>query len=147
MADHPLPELNRFGPDEAWRMGSALVERCRAEGLAVTVSVRLGEQRVFHVALPGTSADNDSWADRKARVVARFGLSSREIFERHVRDNPDFFHLFALSPTDYAPFGGAVPIRVGGCLVGVLAVSGLASDEDHALAVEAVRAEAQRQIT
>jgi uncharacterized protein (UPF0303 family) len=38
-----------------------------------------------------------------------------------------------------------VPIRVHGCLVGVLAVSGLASDEDDALAVEAVRAEAERQ--
>lgn len=140
-----LMELNRFGHDEAWRMGSALVERCRAERLAVTITVRLGEQRVFHAALSGTSADNDSWADRKARVVARFGLSSREVFERHVRDNPDFFRLFALSPRKFAPFGGAVPIRVHGCLVGVLAVSGLASDEDDALAVEAVRAEAERQ--
>jgi uncharacterized protein (UPF0303 family) len=43
-----LPELDRFGPDEAWRMGTALVERRRAEGLAVTVTVRLGEQRAFH---------------------------------------------------------------------------------------------------
>ena len=59
--------------------------------------------------LPRSSArhesDNDSWADRKARVVARFGLSSPEVVERHVRDNPDFFSLFALSPQDYAPFG------------------------------------------
>jgi uncharacterized protein (UPF0303 family) len=140
-----LIELSRFGHDEAWRLGSALVERCRAEGLAVTITIRLGEQRVFHVALPGTSADNDSWADRKARVVGRFGLSSLEVLERHVRDNPDFFRLFASSPRDYAPFGGAIPVYVRGALVGILAVSGLESEEDHALAVDALRAEAMRQ--
>ena len=140
-----LIELSRFGHDEAWRLGSALVERCRAEGLAVTITIRLGEQRVFHAALPGTSPNNDSWADRKARVVARFGLSSLEVFERHVRDNPDFFRLFALSPHDYAPFGGAIPVHVRGALVGILAVSGLESEDDHALAIDALRAEAIRQ--
>ena len=135
----PIPELDRFGHDEAWQLGSALVERCRSEGLAVTISIRLGEQRVFHAALPGTSADNDGWAERKARVVAHFGMSSLEVFERYVKDNPEFFRLFALSPDDYAPFGGAVPIKVRGTMVGALAVSGLQSEEDHALAVEALR--------
>ena len=48
---------------------------------------------------------------------------------------------FALSPAEYAPWGGAVPVVVRGSLVGVLAVSGLASAEDHDLAVAALRAE------
>ena len=141
------PHLERFGHDEAWRLGSALVERCRNEGLAVAITIRLGEQRVFHAALPGTSADNDSWADRKARVVARFGMSSLDVYRRHVKDNPNFFRLFGLSPEDYAPFGGAVPVCVHGAMVGVVAVSGLESEDDHALAVEAIRSEAERQQT
>ena len=41
--------------------------------------------------------------------------------------------------SQYAPAGGAVPIRVRGALVGVLAVSGLESTEDHELAVSALR--------
>lgn len=109
-------DLDLFSQEEAWWLGVALVDRCRSEGFAVTISIRLGEQRVFHAALPGTSADNDGWAERKARVVTHFGMSSLEVFERHVKDNPEFFRLFALSPNDYAPFGGAVPIKVRGTM-------------------------------
>ena len=137
-----VTELQRLGQEEAWWLGAALVERCRSEDLAVTIMIRLGEQRVFHAALPGTSADNDGWAERKARVVAHFGMSSLEVFERHVKDIPDFFHTFALSSSDYAPFGGAVPIKIRGTMVGILAVSGLESERDHALAVDALRDEA-----
>ena len=135
----PVNELDRFGHDEAWWLGSALVDRCRSQHFPVTILIWLGEQRVFHAAMPGTSADNDSWAERKARVVAHFGISSYEVFERDVKHNPDFFRIFALSPNDYAPYGGAVPIKVRGTMVGVLAVSGLESEQDHQLALDALR--------
>ena len=140
-----LPDLDRFGPDEAWWLGSALVDRCRSEDLAVTISIQLGEQRVFHAGLPGTSADNDSWAERKARSVTHFGVSSAAVFERYVASNPNFFQLFALSPNDYAPYPGAVPITVRGTLVGTLAISGLTGEQGHALAVEALHDEADFQ--
>jgi uncharacterized protein (UPF0303 family) len=144
MVDEP-PSLHRFGHDEAWRLGSTLVYRCQQENLAVTICITLGAQRVFHAAMAGTSADNDGWAERKSRVVARFGCSSLAVYERHFRDNPNFFDDFALSRAEYAPFGGAVPIVVGGAGVGVLAISGLESAEDHRLAVAALRVEAAAQ--
>jgi uncharacterized protein (UPF0303 family) len=135
------PDLDHFDLDDAWRLGSALAERCRGDGLPVTISIRIGEQRVFHAALPGTSADNDSWVERKSRVVGRFACSSLAVHDRYAKDDVDrFFAAFALSPSEYAPAGGAVPIRVRGTLVGVLAVSGLESSEDHALAVSALEA-------
>jgi uncharacterized protein (UPF0303 family) len=134
------PDLDHFDYEDAWRVGSALVARCRAEALPVTISIRLGEQHVFHAALPGTSADNDGWIERKVRVVRRFALSSLDVQERYASENLDFFFTaFGLSPADYAPAGGAVPIRVRGTLVGVLAISGLESGEDHALAVAGLR--------
>jgi uncharacterized protein (UPF0303 family) len=135
------PDLDHFDFDDAWRLGSTLAEQCRAEGHPVTISIHLGEQRVFHAALPGTSADNDSWVERKTRVVRRFDCSSLEVQKRLVKDDPEqFFAAFALSPSQYAPAGGAVPIRVRRALVGVLAVSGLESSEDHELAVAALSA-------
>ena len=82
-----VPDLEQFGHDDAWRMGSALVARCRAEQLPVTISIWLGEQRVFHAALPGTSADNDAWVEKKARVVRRFGRSSLEVYEHYVAND------------------------------------------------------------
>jgi uncharacterized protein (UPF0303 family) len=133
------PDLDHFDHDDAWRLGSTLTERCRGEGLPVTIGIHLGEHRVFHAALPGTSADNDSWVDRKTRTVRRFGCSSLEVQERHATEDPEgFYSAFALSPSQYAPAGGAVPIRVRGALVGVLAVSGLESSEDHEIAVAAL---------
>ena len=138
MATEP-PDLDRFDLDDAWRLGSGLAERCRSEGHPVTIGIQMGEHRVFHAALPGSSADNDSWVERKSRVVRRFGCSSHAVDERYVDGDPArFYSEFALSPSQYAPTGGAVPIRVRGALVGVLAVSGLESAEDHALAVSAL---------
>ena len=82
-----VPELEQFGHDEAWHVGSALAARCRAEQLPVTISIWLGEQRVFHAALPGTSADNDAWVEKKAQVVRRFNRSSLEVYEHYVDED------------------------------------------------------------
>lgn len=136
----PVPELDRFTHDEAWQVGATLVERCRAEQLPVTIAIWLGQQRVFHAALPGTSADNDAWVEKKARVVHRFGRSSLEVFEHYdVGANPRFHEIFGLSWAEYAPGEGAIPIKVRGSLVGVLAVSGLEAGGDHDLAVSALQ--------
>jgi uncharacterized protein (UPF0303 family) len=134
------PDFDKFDHDDAWRLGSALVADCRARRLPVTIAIHLGEQRVFHAALPGTSADNDEWAMRKARVVRRFDRSSQEVGQAYAGGDPAMFHAaFALPAGEYAPTGGAVPIRVRGTLVGVLAVSGLSSAEDHDLGTAALR--------
>ena len=134
------PDLDRFTHDDAWDVGSALVSRCRLEQLPVTIGIWLGQQRVFHAALPGTSADNDAWVEKKANVVRRFGRSSLEGFEHYdVASFPGFHDTFGLSRAEYAPGEGAVPIRVRGSLVGVLAVSGLETGGDHELALSAFR--------
>ena len=139
MSNEPL-DLEHFDLDTAWLIGTTLTTKSREQRLPVTISIQLGMQRVFHAALPGTSADNDSWVDRKSQVVRRFGCSSQEVHSRYVGDDADkFFTTFALSPAQYAPWGGAVPIRVRGSMIGVLAVSGLESTEDHELAVSALR--------
>ena len=141
MTDEDVPDFDRFDHDDAWRVGSALVQRCREEALPVVISITLGEQRVFHVALKGATADNDSWVDRKARVVRRWNRSSLALAEHYdVESNPGFYEAFGISRVDYAPGEGAVPIRVRGSLVGVLAISGLESGGDHALAVAGLQA-------
>jgi uncharacterized protein (UPF0303 family) len=139
MSNEP-PDLDYFDLDSAWLIGMTLATNCREQRLPVTISIQLGMHRVFHAALPGTSADNDSWVERKSQVVRRFGCSSQEVHARYVGDDADkFFTTFALSPAQYAPWGGAVPIRVRGSMIGVLAVSGLESSEDHELALSALR--------
>jgi uncharacterized protein (UPF0303 family) len=142
-----LPDFDHFNHDDAWRMGWALVERCRADGLPIVISIRLGEQRVFHVALPGTSADNDYWVERKINVVRRFDLSTMDVHDRYRKAVPDLFTAFGLSRAEFAPGEGGVPIRVRGTQVGVLAVSGLDGGGDHEVVLAGLReaAAAQRE--
>lgn len=142
-----IPELDRFDRDVAWQLGCNLAKVCRENSLPVTICIHLGEQRVFHAGLPGSSADNDHWVERKTRIARRFDQPSLEVWQRYVNDGDPlaFLTAFGLSPELYFPAGGAVPIRVRGTTVGVVAVSGLESHEDHDLAVAALRSLADDQ--
>jgi uncharacterized protein (UPF0303 family) len=70
--------------------------------------------------------------------VFRFEVSSALVAAR--LGDVDMRRYGWLEPESYAVTGGAVPIRVRGAgVVAALAISGLASEDDHALAVAAVR--------
>ena len=68
--------LTRFDNTDAWRLGCLLVELATARQLPVAIDIRRGTQQLFHAALPGSVADNDTWIERKVRVVQRYGASS-----------------------------------------------------------------------
>jgi uncharacterized protein (UPF0303 family) len=145
--DEDVAQLERFGYDEGWELGSWVIERGRRDGLMIAVTVTLGEQRVFSAALPGTSHDNDLWLDRKINVVQMFAHSSYYVQHLFAKQGRDFRTESRLDPTLYAAAGGGFPIRVGGVLVGAIAVSGWHEDGEHALAVEAISALRDRQLS
>ncbi|GAA1855689.1 heme-degrading domain-containing protein [Myceligenerans crystallogenes] len=132
--------LQAFTHDDAWRLGSRLVELAVERDLPVTVDIRKGTQQVFHAARPGTTPDNDSWVERKVRTVYRFGASSYLVGLRARAKGENFNAQQGLSFQEYAAHGGAFPVRVAGVgVVGVVTVSGLAQADDHALVVEVLR--------
>ncbi|SNR73400.1 heme-degrading domain-containing protein [Actinoplanes regularis] len=131
--------LTRFDNDDAWRLGVLLVDLARERGAAVTIDIRRGSHQLFHYALPGTSADNDSWIERKCRVVARFGDSSYLVGARGRLAGRSPLER-GMDPLQYADHGGSVPIVIAGVgAVGTVTVSGLPQADDHALVVEALR--------
>ncbi|MFJ6749764.1 heme-degrading domain-containing protein [Streptomyces sp. NPDC091266] len=131
--------FDAFGHDDAWRLGSLLVEMARGRGAAVSVEIRRGAQQLFHYALAGTSADNDAWLARKCAVVERYAESSFLVGARFRAKGRTFEDSSRLDADRYAAHGGAFPIRLRGTgVVGAVAVSGLPQAEDHALAVEAL---------
>ncbi|MFH8573458.1 heme-degrading domain-containing protein [Streptomyces sp. NPDC017993] len=131
--------FDAFGNDDAWRLGSLLVELARERGAAVTVEIRRGAQQLFHFALEGTSADNDAWLARKCAVVERYAESSFRVGARFRAKGRTFEESSRLDQDRYAAHGGAFPIRLRGTgVVGAVAVSGLPQAEDHALVVEAL---------
>lgn len=132
--------LDAFTHDDAWRLGSRLVELATERDLPVTVDIRKGTQQVFHASREGTTPDNDSWVERKVRTVYRFGASSYLVGLRAKAKGENFNAQQELPFQEYAAHGGAFPIRVTGVgIVGVVTVSGLAQADDHALVVEVLR--------
>ena len=128
--------FDRFDEDDAWRLGVQLVEAARAEQLPIAISIRRNGQRLFHAALPGASADNDAWLDRKCRVVDRYSTSSYAVGTAFVVDGTTFDESSRLDTAVYAAHGGAFPVRIKGVgVVGTVGVSGLPQADDHAFVV------------
>ncbi|MEU9980119.1 heme-degrading domain-containing protein [Streptomyces sp. NPDC050856] len=131
--------LDRFTHEDAWMLGSMLVELARERRAPVAIDIRRGAQRLFHCALAGSSADNDDWIERKRRVVERYGESSLLVGARFRAKGKTFEGDSRLDPGRYAAHGGSFPITVRGAgVIGAVTVSGLPQVEDHALVVEAL---------
>jgi uncharacterized protein (UPF0303 family) len=133
-------QLARFTNDDAWTLGTALVTRARAEQLPVAVEVSRHSHQLFHAALTGATPDNDSWIQRKARVVHRFGHSSLYVGQRSREAGSTFEEQFGLDPQLFAAHGGGFPLIVRDVgPIGVVVVSGLPQVEDHRMVVTALR--------
>ena len=133
--------FDRFDNTDAWRLGVRLVDLAAQRELPVAVDIRRGTQQLFHAALPGSTADNDVWIMRKARVVERYGASSFLVGRRLADDGRELGADDGVDPAEYATHGGAFPVRVRDVgVVAVVTVSGLPQADDHELVVEAITA-------
>ena len=133
--------LPGFDNDDAWRLGSLLVRYGHERSLPITVDVRRHGHLLFHASLPGTTPDNDTWVERKTRVVNRFGAPSFLLGLRARLHGSTFAQDTGLHEQEYAGHGGSFAVTIAGVgIVGTVTVSGLPQAEDHALAVEGLEA-------
>ena len=133
-------QFTAFTNDMAIDLGLRLVQAAREAKQSVTVDICRHGHQLFHCALPGTTADNDEWIQRKNRVVARFGHSSYYMGTQLRSLGTTIDAKYLLDPAVYAPHGGAFPITVKDVgVVGTVTVSGLPQEEDHRLVVRVLR--------
>ena len=131
----------RFSNEDAWRLGSAMVAVAIERALPVTIDIRRHGQQLFHVALPGTTAENDSWIERKVNVVNRFAAASYLVGRRLAARGSALDEELGVDPRLFAAHGGAFPIRISEVgVVGSVTVSGLPQADDHAFVVEMLEA-------
>jgi uncharacterized protein (UPF0303 family) len=134
-------QFTSFTNDDAWELGTALVEYARREGAPVAIDISRNHHQLFHAALPGATPDNDTWIARKQRVVHRFGHSTLHTRQAFVERGTTFEEALGLDPQRYAAHGGGFPVLVRSVgPVGVVVVSGLPQLEDHRMVVSALRA-------
>lgn len=125
-----------FDHTTAWELGSRLRAEALEAHLPIAISIRRNGQCLFHVALPGSSADNDGWLLRKSAVVERYGHSSYFVGCQFRAQGGDFDTDSRLDVAIFAAHGGAFPLILGtsGC-IGTVSVSGLPQVEDHRFVV------------
>ncbi|MHB1172684.1 MAG: heme-degrading domain-containing protein [Lacisediminihabitans sp.] len=131
--------FSRFSNEDAWRLGSILVELGQQRGLGIAINITRAEQQLFHAALAGTTADNDFWIAGKVRTVMRFGTSSFVLSLRRRLAESLSQSFPPLDESVYALAGGSFPIAIAAVgVVGTVTVSGLPQHDDHALVIEAI---------
>lgn len=133
-------QFSEFSNLIALRLGQRFIEVATAENLAITIDITRHGQQLFHYAMPGTSADNDHWVQRKVRVVTRYSHSSYYIGQMCLAQGTTFEEKSRLDRDLYAASGGGFPIIVKNVgVIGTVTVSGLPQVEDHALVVRVLR--------
>ncbi|MGQ5638068.1 MULTISPECIES: heme-degrading domain-containing protein [unclassified Streptomyces] len=131
--------FRQFTHDDAWALGSLLVELARERQAPVAIDIHRAGQQLFHAALPGSTPDNDAWIARKRRVVERYGASSYLVGARFRAKGTTFEDSSRLDPDAYAAHGGSFPIAVENVgVIGAVTVSGLPQLQDHRFVVEAL---------
>ena len=129
-----------FDLSDAWTLGTRMRAAAETASLPIVIGITLGEARVFYTALPGSSADNDGWLERKIRVARRYGRSSYGVGQSFRAAGKDFDVDARLDPGLYAAHGGVFPLTIAGVgVVGTVGVSGLPQADDHAFVVEQLR--------
>lgn len=128
-----------FSNEDAATIGMSLYRMAKERSLPITIDITRCGQQLFHLAMPGTSADNDQWVIRKCRLVNRFQTSSFRLSTELRSEGKTLEERYELSHYEYAAHGGCFPILIKGTgMVGTITVSGLAQEDDHALVVEAI---------
>lgn len=128
-----------FDEATALQVGDKIRTLAEAAGVAVAIEIRFWNRPLFYYAMKGTNADNPDWLRRKSNCVKRWDRSSYLTHLRMKRDNRTFAPDSNVDPTEYAPHGGAFPIRIEGVgIIGAITASGLPQREDHNFVVKAL---------
>jgi uncharacterized protein (UPF0303 family) len=129
-------QLPRLDAELAWTLGTRLRDLALARQVAVTIEIRIGNDLVFFHAMRGTAPANADWARRKRNISELLDRSSYQVGVQHSTQDTSVEEKMGLPVRDYAPHGGAVPLRVGGTRLGTVTVSGLPQRDDHDMVVE-----------
>jgi uncharacterized protein (UPF0303 family) len=129
-----------FDHHDAWRLGSLIASRAIAEAHPVAIDIRRHNLVLFRCVLPGATADQEEWIRRKAATTLRFEHSTALLAEEFASKDYDPTQGGWLAPADYTLAGGSFPVRVRNAgVVAAVTASGLSSDDDHRLVIEAIR--------
>jgi uncharacterized protein (UPF0303 family) len=133
--------FSSFANEDALALGLLILRLAKARSpKGIALSIDYDDGPIFLHFMEGTDARNVYWVNAKRNVVKRFGKSSLALNAEYEAMGKDFNEATGLPKDGYRAEGGSIPLvveRKG--RVGTITISGLTSEEDHALAVEGVK--------
>lgn len=133
-------ELEQFTNRMALDMGLAIITLAQKNHHNIAVKIERLNHTVFLYVDEGLPADKHLWLNRKANVAKHFEESSLNVKKDLFTHKMSLKDTFALDDNSYLAKGGAIPIFVKNAgMVGVITVSGLSDEEDHAIIIEALQ--------
>jgi glc operon protein GlcG len=134
----PMRTIQTIDYSEARRAVDLIVEKAlqMRKAVAVAVSDSHGDLICF-ARMDGAPVSSIHIAQNKAWTAAREQRPTEEVGEKvkHPEKGHDITYY---GDPRYVGWGGGIPVRKNGEVIGAVAVSGLSSDEDAALATLAV---------
>ena len=132
--------FSEFSHETAINLGYALHEKAKILGVSVTIDIRKGDHILFHLAMEGTSPNNDRWVKRKSNTVQFLHMSSYRAGLENILSGETLASQQYLNPMEYAEHGGSFPLTIKGTgVIGAVTVSGLPQKKDHELVVGVLR--------
>jgi glc operon protein GlcG len=116
-----------------------------ASRLAVRISVAVADEAgglLAFARMDGATRLSARTAVAKTQTVILTGKATLDLgreWREELGAEPELFYGMIARP-DVVPFGGGVPVRIGGRLAGAVAVSGATSAQDHEIAARAAAA-------
>jgi uncharacterized protein (UPF0303 family) len=130
-------EFEKFDNDDAVDLGLVAVAVIREHDRNLAVKVSIHGETAFRANLKNTGAANDQWLAGKEAVVHHYGESSL-LAKLRLAEAGRTLEDEGLDAARHKLYGGSVPIRVAGQIVGTISMSGEPDVLDHGTVVEAI---------
>ena len=128
-----LPE---FDNNVAVAIGSLATSMAQSRNLSLIISIRSHGFELYKAELPGTTPDNDSWANRKANVVNLTHHSTMYERVKAEEEGINWHEKHGVEDATHAIHGGGFPLATKDGYQGVILISGLPQVDDHNFVVE-----------
>ena len=137
-------QFDSFSNEDALQLGLIIIEIVKTnyqnEGKrGVAINIERNGQVLFTHLMEGASNEFYSWFGRKKRIVERYDHSSHFVGEKFRLQGTTVNEASFLPGSEYQAVGGSFPIFVKNTgAIGNVSISGLTSEEDHNICVEAL---------
>ena len=140
MADSDVVPMNSLSLGAAQRVAEAAISAARAQNVAACIAVcNPAGDPIVTIRMDGAPRLSAGIALDKAYTVASFNGMPTHQWWPLLAEDPALVHGFPHTPR-LVVFGGGVPVRVDGDVVGAVGVSGGSSEQDRVIAEAAAEA-------